>query len=223
MLIFQKMNIDGEYQRKLLFLGIFSALIFRVIMILMVSSLLHSFHFMMWIFGVLLFYAGVAAFQSPEDGKNFGGVVLKKAAAYLNISEKNHDGRFFISENGVTKITILTVTIFCIEICDIVFAFDSIPALFSITDDRFVIYTSNVFAIIGLRSLYIVFAKFVGELHYLKYGVALILCLIGTKMMLSNYIHFDSYVYLLVIAGILIVSSGMSAIKNHMKKSSGEK
>jgi tellurite resistance protein TerC len=223
MLIFQKLNIEGEYQRKLLFLGIFSALIFRVIMILTVSGLLHSFHFMMWVFGALIFYAGVTAFRSSDGGKNFGGVILKKAATYLKISEKDHGGRFFISENGVTKITVLTVAIFCIEICDIVFAFDSVPALFSITDNRFMIYTSNAFAIIGLRSLYVVFAKFVGKLHYLKYGIALILCLIGTKMMLSNYLHFNSYVYLFAIVGILIISSIMSVIKSRGAKKFGGK
>ncbi|GHT93393.1 hypothetical protein FACS1894122_08540 [Alphaproteobacteria bacterium] len=152
-----------------------------------------------------------------EEG-NFSDVILEKTKKYLNVFDGNHMGRFFVLEEGKTKITILMVAIFCLEICDIIFAFDSIPALFSVTNNKLVMYTSNAFAIIGLRSLYVVFAMFVRKLYYLKYGVAVILCLIGLKMILADYMHFASSIYLSIIVGILVISSCMSLMRNYMVK-----
>ncbi|GHU17187.1 hypothetical protein FACS189472_03700 [Alphaproteobacteria bacterium] len=166
----------------------------------------------------MILYAGISVFIEKNDERNFSDVVLEKTRKYLRVFDGKHDGRFFVQEDGKTKITILVVAIFCLEACDIIFAFDSIPALFSITNSKIVMYTSNAFAIIGLRSLYIVFAIFVRKLYYLKYGVAMILCLIGLKMILADYMRFDSSVYMSIIVGILVVSSGMSVLRNYLAK-----
>jgi tellurite resistance protein TerC len=217
LMIFNYFGIQKEYQRKLLFIGIWSALFLRIMMIFAVSELLSSFHFMIYIFGAMILYAGVLSFFKGGDG-SFGNKLLKKVKNYINLYTGDHRGRFFVREDGKTKATILLLSIFCIEICDIVFAFDSIPALFSITGNKTIIYTSNAFAIIGLRSLYMAFASAVDRIYYLRYGVGTVLCYIGLKMILADYIHINSSISLVIILGILSISFILSEIRAHRQK-----
>lgn len=215
--IFNNLGIQKKFQRKLLFIGIWSALLLRVIMIFMISSILALFHFMIYIFGALIFYAGILSFF--ENGnKNIGNTLLLKVKKYVNVFEGPHNGYFFIIENGTRKITILTLAIFCIEICDIVFAFDSIPAIFSITNDKTIIYTSNAFAIIGLRSLYIAFKAAAEKFFYIKHAIGILLCIIGIKMTLSDYIYIKPSTSLIIISVILLLSFVGSEIRSYLLK-----
>ncbi|MDR2766598.1 MAG: TerC/Alx family metal homeostasis membrane protein [Holosporaceae bacterium] len=219
LMIFDYFGIQREYQRKLLFIGIWSALFLRITTIFAVSELLSLFHFTIYIFGALMLYAGISSFFK-RDGAHVESRLLKKVRNYIDVYAGDHRGRFFVKEDGKTKATILLLSIFCIEVCDIVFAFDSIPALFSITNNKTIIYTSNAFAIIGLRSLYLVFASAVDKIHYLKYGVGTVLCYIGLKMMLADYVHINSSISLMIISGILSISFILSEIRGYRQKRS---
>lgn len=217
LVIFDSLGIEKRYQRKLLFLGIWSALILRIIMIFAISSVLSSFHFAIYIFGAMVFYMGIVTLFK-HDGQNIGSVFLSKIKKYVHVYEGNHNGRFFVTENGVRKITILVLGILCIEVCDIIFAFDSIPAIFSITNDKTIIYTSNAFAIIGLRSLYITFKGIADKFFYVKYAVGVLLCIIGVKMIISDYIHIKPSTSLIIISTVLLFAFIGSEIRSHLIK-----
>lgn len=208
LLIFSQLGIQKEHQRKLLFAGIWGALILRFLMIFVVSEILEAFHFMTYIFGAFILFAGISSFFEKSGNKNFENI--KSFRKYFNVFEGNHNGRFFVRENRKWKVTILVIAIIYVEISDIIFAFDSIPALFSITDNKTIIYTSNAFAIIGLRSLYIAFAVAVDKFRYLKYGVGVILSYIGIKMIFADYINISPLASLLIISGILFISFATS-------------
>jgi tellurite resistance protein TerC len=221
LLIFQKLKIEKEQQRKLLFIGICSALVLRLLMICAVGQLIESFHFMIRLFGLFLLFAGVKSFfQEPVE---MSGLSLRWMSKYFKVYPGNHCGKFIIIENGKTMITVLTAAIACLETCDVIFAFDSIPALFSVTNDKLIIYTSNAFAIIGLRSLYVVLAIFVDKFRYLRYGIGVVLCLVGLKMIFSDYLYFSPLLYLAIIFVILLVAVIFSVARNYATKDSGEK
>lgn len=204
LLIFNRLGIQREHQRTLLFAGIWGALILRFSMIFAVSGILDAFHFMTYIFGTFILFAGISSFF--DKNKNDSFEKFQNFKKYFSVFEGDHNGRFFVRENGKWKITILVIAIFYIEISDLIFAFDSIPALFSITDNKTIIYTSNAFAIIGLRSLYIAFAVAVDKFRYLKYGVGVILSYIGIKMIFADYINISPLDSLLIISGVLFIS-----------------
>lgn len=215
-IIFSQFGVARKYQHRLLFIGIWSALILRAIMIFAVGKLLSMFNFAIYIFGLLILYAGIQSFKEKNKNINPQLDIIKK---YIHVYDGEHNGNLFIYNNGKLHATILLVVVFCIEACDIVFAFDSIPALFSITSDKLIIYTSNALAIIGLRSLYISFATAVDKFRYLKYGVGVILCIVGLKMIFADFIHISSGMYLLLISSILIVA--FIASKARVKEEKG--
>ncbi|MDR2267975.1 MAG: TerC family protein [Holosporaceae bacterium] len=221
LLIFQKLKIEKEQQRKLLFIGICSALVLRLLMICAIGQLVASFHFMIRLFGLILFFAGVKSFF--QKSVETSDLSLKWMNKYLKIYPGDHCGKFVIVENGKTMITVLTAAIVCLEICDVVFAFDSIPALFSVTSDKLIIYTSNAFAIIGLRSLYTVLAIFVDRFRYLRYGIGVILCMVGLKMVFSDYLYFSPPLYLAIIFVILLAVIVFSVVRDYPTQDSGER
>lgn len=210
LLIFSKFNVDFKYQHKVLFLGIWGALFLRYIMIFVLAELIDKFHFLIPLFGIFLLYTGVTTLkkenESSVDVENF----LKKLANHV---ERNHEGHFFVRHhNGSWKMTILIFVLILVEVSDLVFAFDSIPAIFSVTSNKDIIYTSNAFAIIGLRSLYGVFSEVINKLHYLKHAVSLILCAIGIKMILADILHIGSLESLIFIV-LVLVGSYLASIK----------
>lgn len=209
-MIFSQFGIERKYQHKLLFIGIWSALILRAIMIFAVGKLLAVFSWTIYIFGGLILYAGIQSFREKKKDINSQIQFIKK---YIHVYDGKHNGNLFVYENGKLHATILFVIVFFIEICDIVFAFDSIPALFSVTSDKLIIYTSNALAIIGLRSLYMSFAIAIDKFRYLKYGVGVILCIVGLKMLFADFIHITSGAYLLLISFILIVAFIASKVR----------
>lgn len=203
--IFSNFGIKSENQHKLLFIGIWSALIFRALMIFVIGKFLSMFSWATYIFGLLILYMGATSFG--ESKKTTPAKSLTKAIKnYIPLRRVENDNRLFIIDNGKFYITHLLIAVIMLEVCDIIFAVDSIPALFSVTTNNLIIYTSNAFAIIGLRSLYSSFAKVLNRFYYVKHAIGVILCLVGIKMILANYIHISPAIYLLLITGILAVA-----------------
>lgn len=204
LLIFSKFNVEFKYQHKVLFLGIWGALFFRYIMIFILGELIDKFHFLIPLFGLFLLYTGIASLKKKNDSAIDVEKFFKK---FSNHVELNHKGHFFVKHrNGTWKMTILILVLILVETSDVVFAFDSIPAIFSVTSNKDIIYTSNAFAIIGLRSLYGVFSEIIERLYYLKHAVSIILCAIGVKMILADVIHIGSLESLSFIILVLVCS-----------------
>ncbi len=224
-LVFTFFKVPKELHHRVLFWGIIGALVFRAIFIFAgVEIINHTYlpaieifgksaeiNVVLTIFGVFLLVSGIKSWFAKEDhhddedlSKNFAVRMVHK---FFKVS-KDYDGeKFFTVQNGVKMVTPLFVALMVIEFTDLVFAVDSIPAIFAIApDDPFILYTSNIFAILGLRSLYFLLANFMDKFSKLKYGLAIILSFIGVKMIISPLVHIDSLVSLSVIAGVLILS-----------------
>jgi tellurite resistance protein TerC len=209
-MIFSYFKIGPHDQPRVLKWGILGALVMRFILIFVGAALLQRFHWLIYVFGAFLIYTGWGmAFggEKPFDPQTHP--VFKRVMKVLPLSGFDGD-RFFTRINGVLHATPIFLSIIVVEVSDLVFALDSIPAIFAITTDRFIVYTSNVFAILGLRALYFLLAGLVGLFAYLKYGVALILAYVGVKMMISGYVHIPTLLSLGVIIGVLAASVAAS-------------
>jgi len=185
LLIFTFFKVPKKYQHRVLFWGIMGALGLRMIMIFAGAELVERFHWIIYIFGGFLLYTGLRMFQdSDENFEPHESWVVRFATRYVRIS-KHYDGeKFFVVTDGVRSGTLLLMVLITVEFTDLVFAVDSIPAIFGITTDRFIVYTSNIFAILGLRTFFFLLADMAEKFHYLKYGLAFILSFIGVKMLL---------------------------------------
>ena len=203
-LIFGLFSIPDEYQHKALFYGIFGAVVFRLAFML-IGVRLMEFDFVLYIFGVLLAYAALKTLFSKEDGESESRIAdfLSK---HLRTSPKLDGDRFFTKVDGRTMKTPLFVCVIVIEISDLVFALDSIPAVLAISSDLLVIYTSNIFAILGLRSLYFAIKGGLSSLKYLKYGLGAILLFIAAKLLLSDVVEIPIAASLAFIAVVLTVT-----------------
>jgi tellurite resistance protein TerC len=210
-IIFTYFQIPSKYQHKILFWGILGALIMRVIFIFAGVALLERFHFTIYIFGALLIYTGIKMFNhssskiDPEKNP-----VLKFFKKFMPVTQTLHEDKFFVKINGKRFATPLFLVLILIETTDLIFAVDSIPAILAITQDQFIVYTSNVFAILGLRSLYFALAGIVHRFWLLSYGLAIVLVFVGFKMLLIDYykipIEWSLLVIISVIAGSIFLS-----------------
>jgi tellurite resistance protein TerC len=212
-LIFTYFGIPKKYQHEVLFYGILGALIFRGAFIAIGAALLR-YEWVVIVFGLFLVFTGVKMFFAPEQEiepeKN---AVLRLARRYLPLTNKLHGKRFFARENGVRVGTPLLVTLLMLEFTDILFAIDSVPAIFAITREPLVVFTSNIFAILGLRSMYFLLAGAVGKFHLLRYGLAVILVFVGLKMSWLNEMwqgHFPIGLSLGIIGGVLAATIALS-------------
>lgn len=185
LLIFTFFKVPKEFQHRVLFWGIMGALVMRMIMIFAGAELVERFHWIIYIFGAFLIYTGLKMFKgSDDDFEPHESFFIKLVTRYVRIS-KEYDGEKFITvKDGVRTGTLLLLVLITVELTDVVFAVDSIPAIFGITTDRFIIYTSNIFAILGLRTFFFLLADLADRFHYLKIGLAFILTFIGVKMLL---------------------------------------
>lgn len=185
LLIFAFFKVPKEFQHRVLFWGIMGALVMRMIMIFAGAELVERFHWIIYVFGAFLIYTGLKMFgNSEENFEPHESAVVKLTTRYIRIT-KTYDGdRFFTRVDGVRTGTLLLLVLIVVEFTDLVFAIDSIPAIFGITTDRFIVYTSNIFAILGLRTFYFLLADMASRFHYLKYGLAFVLTFIGVKMLL---------------------------------------
>lgn len=213
LLIFRYFRVDLKYQHKVLFWGIIGALVARAFFIAAGVALINRFHWIIYVFGAFLIYTGIKMFTSLErDIHPERGILVRLAQKYLRFTNEYDNGKFFTIQNGKRVATPLFMVLLAVETTDILFAVDSIPAILAITADPFIVYTSNVFAILGLRSLYFALAGMMEIFRFLPYGLATILIFIGAKMAASDYVKVPIIVALAVVAGLLATSVAASLI-----------
>jgi tellurite resistance protein TerC len=206
-LIFGYFAVPAEYQHRVLFWGVFGALVFRAIFIAAGATLLDQFHWMIYVFGAFLVITGIRMARSSDEhvdpGKN---PVLRVFRRLVPMTDGLRDERFFVKEMGRRLATPLLAVLVVMETTDIIFAIDSIPAIFAITTDTFIVFTSNAFAILGLRALYFLLAGMIGRFAYLKIGLAFVLAFVGVKMLISSWYHMPIWLSLTVIATAIAIS-----------------
>jgi tellurite resistance protein TerC len=207
LLIFAYFKVDPKYQHKVLFWGIFGALVLRFTFIMLGVSLIQEFHWIIYVFGAFLIYTGIKlAFEKDKEVHPERNPVLKLTRKIIPVTKNYHEAKFFVRKLGRTLATPLFVVLIVIETTDVVFALDSIPAILAITHDPFIVYSSNAFAILGLRALYFALSGVMQLFHYLHYGLAVILSFVGVKMILSDIYHIPTPYALGFIALTLTVS-----------------
>jgi tellurite resistance protein TerC len=207
-LIFSYFKVSDKYQHKILFWGIIGALIMRAIFIVAGITLMKTFHITIYIFGALLIYTAIKMIVDKDKeihpDKNPVIIFFRK---HFRVSGHRDDGKFFVRNNlGKILATPMFIVLLVIETTDVLFAVDSIPAILAITNDTFIVFTSNIFAILGLRALYFAVNGIMKLFRYLNYGLSVLLCFIGVKMIISDFYEIPIHIALLVIAGILLVS-----------------
>jgi len=213
-LLFSYFKVPAKYQHKVLFWGVLGALILRAALILLGVVLIHKFAWIIYVFGAFLVFTGFKmAMQNEDDIDPEKNIIIRLYRKLFPVTKDYHKGDFFIIENGKRIATPLFVVLLATEFTDLVFAFDSIPAIFAITDDAFIIYTSNIFAILGLRAMYFALAGIIDKFHYLKTGLSMILIFIGFKMLIVDLYKIPIGYSLGVIALILILSVVFSLLK----------
>lgn len=203
-LIFTSLSVPAAYQHRILFWGVLGALVMRGLLILAGTALLETFDWIFYIFGAFLVITGVRmALQKEKEVQPEKNLALRLVRRLVPVTETYEKERFFVRQAGKLMVTPLFLTLVVIEVTDLVFAVDSIPAIFAVTRDPFLVYTSNVFAILGLRSLYFVFAGIVEKFYYLKIALAIILVSVGVKMLIAEWYHVPSWLSLVVIVVVL--------------------
>jgi len=220
-LIFGYFKIAPPLQHRVLFWGILGALLMRGAMIGAGSILIEKFHAILYVFGAFLVYTGIRmAFSNDEALEPENNPVIRTVRRFIPLTSEFRGERFFVREavtpGGAVRLlaTPLFVVLVLVETTDVVFALDSIPAVFGVTRNPFLVYTSNVFAILGLRSLYFVLAEVMGKFHLLKYGLSIVLAFVGVKMLLEDFVHIPIGISLATVAGVL----GTSVVASLMFK-----
>ncbi len=189
LLIFSYFKVPKKFQHRVLFWGIMGALFLRMVMIFAGAELVERFHWIIYIFGAFLVYTGLRMFKDSDDNfEPHESAIVRFTMKYIRISKEYDGEKFFVVKDGVRTGTLLLLVLIVVEFTDLVFAVDSIPAIFGITTDKFIVYTSNIFAILGLRTFFFLLAELADRFHYLKYGMAFILTFIGVKMLLPIFV-----------------------------------
>jgi tellurite resistance protein TerC len=202
--IFRYFKVPTQYQHRVLFYGILGAIILRGVFILIGAALLNRFHWLLYVFGAFLVVTAIKLLLQKDEGVHpEHNPVLRWLRRAIPISRDYHGQKFFIRHAAGLMATPLLAVLVLIESTDVVFALDSIPAIFGITKDPFIIYTSNIFAILGLRSLYMLLAGIMDKFFYLKYGLGAVLLFIGVKMLISGWVHIPIALSLGVVAALL--------------------
>lgn len=226
-LIFSYFRVPPEYQHRVLFWGVLGALIMRGTMIGAGVVLIRQFHWVIYVFGAFLMITGIrmAAHDEQEIQPELNPV-LRVIRRFLPVTERYRGQRFFVRESLGTRTRVAATPLFVVlalvETTDLVFAVDSIPAIFAITQDPFIIYTSNIFAILGLRSLYFVLAGIIHRFHYLKFGLGVVLVFIGGKMLVSDIYHVPVGLSLGVVATMLVLSVVASLLRPERAEAAGQ-
>lgn len=219
LMIFGYFAVPPEMQRRVLLYGVFGAIVMRAVMILLGAWLIAQFSWILYLFGAFLVFTGVKMLMFADKEADLGdNPLLRWLRNHLKIS-KDYDGeKFFTVQNGVKYFTPLMLVLLLIEISDLIFAVDSIPAIFAITKDPFIVFTSNMFAIMGLRALYFLLADSAERFHLLKYGLALVLLFVGVKMLVAYWFHIPVVWSLTVVGAILLVSIILSLLLSREQK-----
>ena len=212
-LIFQYFAVPAQYQHRVLFWGILGALVMRGLFIGLGAALLARFEWIIYIFGALLVITGIRmAVKQDEEFDGNQNPVVKLARRFLPLTDDYRGKHFFTVENGRRYATPLMLVLVLVEATDLIFAIDSIPAIFGITRDPFLVFTSNIFAVLGLRSLFFLLASVVTKFHLLKYGLAVILTFVGTKMLIESWVHIPILLSLGVVVVVLAASIAASLV-----------
>ena len=225
-MIFSSFKTPPQFQHKVLFLGILGAIFMRAIIIISGTALLNQFQWITYVFGALLLFTAWKMFQEglssldPDDSEEKEGKLIGFVKSLFKRVKETSDGRFFLRSKGEFFVTPIFVTLVCIEISDLIFAVDSLPAVLAVSPDPFVILTSNIFAILGLRSLYFVSSSLVTKFSHLNIGVALILFFVGLKMLLASVIHIPVGISLAIIGFLLFGAIGYSLYRSRESKAS---
>ncbi len=220
--IFAFFGVPLKYQYRVLFWGIMGAIVMRLTFILVFGELLRRYEWIFYIFGAFLIYTGIKLARAhgvethPDQN-----IVLRLARKYLRVAHGSHGNKFLVRQDGKLYVTSLFLVLLVVESTDVVFAIDSVPAIFGITKEPFIVFTSNVFAIMGLRALYFLLAGVMNLFRYLSYGLSAILVFIGVKMLLHDVWHPEHWHSLLVIVSLLVVSIFASIIADRRDRRLG--
>jgi tellurite resistance protein TerC len=215
LVVFSYFRVPPTLQHRVLFWGILGALVMRAIFILLGATLLHHFHWVFYIFGAFLVYTGIKLLVQKEtemDPEQNGA--LKLFRRFVPVTKDYHGAHFIVKEGGRRVATPLLMVLVLIEATDIVFAVDSIPAIFAVTTDPFIVFTSNIFAILGLRALYFALAALMDKFHYLKVGLGLVLAFVGVKMVIADFFKIPIALSL----GIVVALLGGSIVVSLLRK-----
>jgi len=205
--LFNFFAVPAAYQKRVLLYGVLGAIVLRAILIYVGALLLARFHWILYVFGAFLLYTGVHMLRAADEAPNIAdNRILHWMRGHVRISDHYHGDRFFVLEQGLRYATPMFVVLVLVEITDVIFAVDSIPAIFAVTGDPFIVFTSNIFAILGLRAMYFLLADMAQRFHLLKYGLAGILVFIGIKMLLLDIYKVPTGIALGVVGLILVIS-----------------
>lgn len=213
LLLFSYFKVPDQYRHQVLFWGILGAIVMRMTFILAGITLINKFHFFIYILGAFLVYSGIKLlFKKDEEIDPERNPVLKMLRRFLPITPEYHGHRFTVKLKGKRFFTPLLVVLITVEVTDIVFAVDSIPAILGITLDPFIVYSSNIFAILGLRAIFFALSGIMKSFHYLSYGLSLVLAFIGVKMLIAKWVHMPVSVALGTVAVLLVGSVVLSLL-----------
>jgi tellurite resistance protein TerC len=220
LLLFSYFKVPAKYQHEVLFWGILGALFMRGILILLGAALITRFHWILYIFGLFLVITGMKmAFQDEKKEVHpERNIVVRSFKRFFSITTDYHENKFFVNVHGKRCGTLLLIVLIVIETTDLLFAVDSIPAIFAITQDSFIIFTSNVFAILGLRALYFALAGIMDLFYYLRHGLSVVLTFIGLKMLFMGYVNIPIGWALGVVATVLLTAIVASIIRAKFRK-----
>ncbi|MBB1581546.1 TerC family protein [Serratia sp. OS31] len=215
LMLFSYFAVPANLQRRLLIFGVLGAIVLRTIMIFAGSWLVTQFQWLLYLFGAFLLFTGIKMALAKEDDSAIGDKPLVKwLRSHLRMTDNLEGERFFVRRNGLLFATPLVLVLILVELSDVIFAVDSIPAIFAVTTDPFIVLTSNLFAIMGLRAMYFLLANVAERFSMLKYGLSIILMFIGVKMLIIDFFHIPIGVSLGVVAGILTLTLVINAWVN---------
>ncbi len=212
-MLFSYFSVPIEYQKRVLVYGVMGAIVLRALMILVGAWLITQFHWVLYLFGAFLLITGIKMFlfadHAPDLAKN---PLLRWLRKHVRITKDYHGDKFWVYEKGIRWFTPMFLVLVLVEFSDVIFALDSIPAIFAITNDPFIVFTSNIFAILGLRALYFLLADMAERFHLLKYGLAVVLMFVGSKMLIVDWFKIPVAVSLGVVIAVLGTSMMLSLI-----------
>lgn len=219
LLIFSFFKVERRYQHKVLFWGILGAMVMRALFILAGTTLIHHFHWVMYIFGAMLIFTAISlAMEKDKEVRPEKNPVLRLFRKFMPVTPEYHGDKFFVRKEKRLWATPLFVVLLAVETTDVIFAIDSIPAIFAVTTDPFIVYTSNMFAILGLRSIFFALSAFMVMFHHLHYGLSFILLFIGVKMLIVDFYKIPIWLALAVIVVTLIASVAASIMDPKVQK-----
>ncbi len=214
LMIFHFFAVPAEYQRRVLLYGVLGAIVMRLLMMFGGAWMIEKFHWVLYLFGIFIIFTGIKMFfmggHKKDLSKNTLVIWLKK---HLRMTDQFHAEKFFVRKNYLLYVTPLFLVLILVEVSDLIFALDSIPAIFAVTTDPFIVFTSNIFAILGLRAIYFLLANMARQFDLLKYGIALVLVFIGSKIVIEPWIEIPILLTLSIVAIILVMSVLLSLVK----------